>query len=205
MSIQVNNIKVGNTLIYLRNRLPELYLTKALKLLYILDETSIKETGVPFTWMDYKAWKMGPVPSELYDELQYKIPAGESDSVLSKFVDVKKISAPPHYESDLLYPIESVSEFCDDEFSDYEIELMDRILNEYGDKSASDIIRMLHEKGSLWDKVVQDNNLEYQFRLMQNKSNFTIPFTDLLKDDELKQMAYASAFDSNDIFSEFSI
>ena len=35
-----------------------------------------------------------------------------------------------------------------------------------------------------------------EFALKQRKSDCTIPFTELIKDNELKQMAFRSAFDS---------
>lgn len=205
MSNQIDNIKIANTLIYLRSKLPNLLLTKALKLLYILDETSIIETGVPFTWMEYKAWKMGPVPRELYDELKETLPNNEQDSFYSQFITVNKDVAPNDYDAKFIYSIECKKDFSDDEFSEYDIELMERIITEYGNKSASEIINILHQKDSLWHKVVSDNNLENQFRLMNNKSNFTIPFTDLLVDDELKQMAYSSAFESHEFHSDFAL
>lgn len=205
MSFKVDEIKIANTLIYLRSKLPDLYLTKALKLLYLLDETSTKEIGVPFTWLEYKAWEKGPVPVKLYEELQEKLPFNEGDEVLSEYISVKKNPAPIGYNADYIYSIEALKDFDDDEFSEYEIELMDRILDVYGNMTASEIIKILHSNGSLWHNVVSDNKLELQFELQQRKSNVTIPFTDLIKDDVLKQFAYKSAFESLEINSEFSI
>ena len=46
--------KIGNTAIYLSERIPNLSKTKFLKLLYILDELSIKQSGIPFLNLDYK-------------------------------------------------------------------------------------------------------------------------------------------------------
>ena len=40
--------KIGNTVVYLSQKIPTLKKTKLLKLLYILDEISIKKTGIPF-------------------------------------------------------------------------------------------------------------------------------------------------------------
>jgi len=53
------NSKIGNLLNYLSTRIPNLNMTKALKLLYLIDETSYMRTGVPVTWLDYKVWEMG--------------------------------------------------------------------------------------------------------------------------------------------------
>ena len=66
----IQNKKIGNVLVYLADQINPLSLTKALKLLYMLDETSVQETGVPVTWLDYKVWELGPVATEIYYELR---------------------------------------------------------------------------------------------------------------------------------------
>ena len=205
MSIQTEHIKIANTLIYISEKLGGVYLTKALKLLYLLDETSIKETGVPFSWMEYKAWKMGPVPKELYTELRDILPHEKEVIYLSKFIKVEKRSNPVSSESPDCYFITAKHNFSEDEFSEYDMELMDRILREYGHLAGSEIIDMLHTQGSLWDTVVKDKKLQLQFALMQNRSDYTIPFTELIKDDEYKQMAYKAAFESSLSYNEFSL
>jgi uncharacterized phage-associated protein len=191
----VNIEKVANTLVFLTERIGETYLTKALKLLYIIDELSVKETGVPFTWLEYKAWEKGPVAESVYDELRYNIHNINSESDFSKFIAVKKVENPVanEFESFLISPVVS---FTDDEFSDYELQLLDRVIEKYGKYSGKELINILHEEGSLWHRVVKENNLELEFALKQRKSDCTIPFTVLIKDDELKQMAFRSAFDS---------
>ena len=40
-----------------------------MKLLYFLDFTHFKQTGKSVTCLDYFAWKMGPVPKDLFEEL----------------------------------------------------------------------------------------------------------------------------------------
>ena len=62
----INREKIGHCLIYFSKKQP-ISLTKALKLLFLLDETSVKETGVPITWLDYYAWERGPVANDVYE------------------------------------------------------------------------------------------------------------------------------------------
>src|SRR5688572_1795279 len=86
------NSKIGNLLNYLSARISNLNMTKALKLLYLIDETSYMRTGVPVTWLDYKVWEMGPVAEELYNELRYDqsiIQNGEAIN-LEQFIETKK-------------------------------------------------------------------------------------------------------------------
>src|SRR5690554_525756 len=61
--------KVGNALIYLSQKIKPLSKTKALKLIYILDELSIKKSGIPFFNLKYKVWKFGPVSEEIFIDL----------------------------------------------------------------------------------------------------------------------------------------
>src|SRR6186713_76514 len=61
--------KVGNGIIYLAERIKPLYKTKVLKLLYLLDEASVKEVGIPMFALEYRAWRMGPVSKEIYVDI----------------------------------------------------------------------------------------------------------------------------------------
>src|SRR5579859_3818061 len=88
---QLNN-KIGNLLNYLSTQIPNLSMTKALKLLYLIDETAYTRTGVSVTWLDYKVWEMGPVAEELYNELrnaQYISQNGEPIN-LEDFIQTEK-------------------------------------------------------------------------------------------------------------------
>jgi uncharacterized phage-associated protein len=60
-------------LIYLSQKMGELSKTKALKLLYILDELAIKKSGIPFFNLKYKVWKFGPVSEEIFIDLSSDI------------------------------------------------------------------------------------------------------------------------------------
>ena len=69
---RINNDKISNVLNYFASQIDYLSMTKTLKLLYILDETSIKETGSPVTWLDYKVWENGPVAIDVYNEIKHQ-------------------------------------------------------------------------------------------------------------------------------------
>ena len=69
--------KIGNTMVYLSKNIKRLSKTKLLKLLYILDEISIKSSGIPFLNLQYKVWKYGPVSAELFIDLSQKNDLGK--------------------------------------------------------------------------------------------------------------------------------
>lgn len=180
--------KVGNLVIYLVDEIQKkhrqrLYLTKLLKLLYIIDETSVKETGAPVTGLEYRVWKMGPVAFDVYKDLRH-----ENSDKLSIFAEAKKGEGEAAQ-------IASVNKFDDSEFSDYEIELIDRIIDQFGYYQKDDLIKLLHEEGSLWKKIVDEQNLEKKFE-KDNTSSYKIDLSELVADDPYKLSVFKTAQES---------
>lgn len=192
----ITNHKLGNLLVYLAKKIQPLYLTKTLKLLYLIDETSVREIGVPVTWLDYQVWKLGPVPKELFIELRHNVKEFYQDKKISleDYITVEKAINPVKNQFDS-YIIKPKVEFDDGEFNDYEIDLIDRIIEENQHLSSAKLVEKLHEKGTLWHKVVITQDLQRIFMLEQNRSNHTIDFTQLLVED-LKTLAYKSAYEA---------
>lgn len=181
--------KVGNLIIYLVDGIKkkyrqETYLTKLLKLLYIIDETSVRETGVPVTGLDYSVWKMGPVPYFVYKDLMH-----DNSNLLSFFAEAKK------GEKGDWALIKSVNTFDDSEFSDYEITLMDRVINDYGYLQKDRLIELLHEEGSLWKNLVDQYKLEDAFK-KENTSHYKIDLSKVIEHDPLKLSIFNDANDS---------
>ncbi len=54
MYSQEQTSKIGNTVVYLASNVENSSKTKLLKLLYLLDEISIKTSGIPFLNLQYK-------------------------------------------------------------------------------------------------------------------------------------------------------
>lgn len=183
-SIEAKIAKVGNLLNYISAKCPWLYLTKALKLLYIIDETSISETGTPVTWLEYKVWKMGPVSLDVYNDVKNQ---RELFNKKVKYTDVFNVNwANPGV---LISPI---GEFEDDEFSDYEISLIDRIINEHKKDNSDALIRFLHKEDSLWSQEVKRNNLKAHFK-SHNTSTVVIDLTKKIKEDPFKLELYQTS------------
>jgi len=126
--------KIGNSAIYLAERIPQLSKTKLLKLLYILDEISIKKSGIPLLNLKYKVWKFGPVSEELFIDLS------SEPTLLDKFIDRNNEG---NY-------IKAKLDFNDDEFSDNDIELMNFVIDKFGNKSAKELVSYTHRINSPW-------------------------------------------------------
>lgn len=106
--------KLGNAIIFLCNKMSlfgPVSKTQVLKLGYILEEFSIRQWGTPFFGLHFKVWKMGPVSPDLYLEFT------EGPSLLSAFITVQ-------YQ-DQRTVVSPAKPFCDDEFSDQELALLE--------------------------------------------------------------------------------
>jgi len=192
------NDKIGNIIRYFSSQVSHLSLTKLLKLLYLTDETAMRETGSPVTWLEYRAWKNGPVPADIYQEIKHgeKMLIGNHLIALDDYIAVERKPNPWRKESEEVVYIRPKGEPDFSKFSDYETDLLNRILQDYGHRTATQLVDLLHREGSLWHQVVEKNRLGVNFELYQNTSNCIIDFSDLIEGDELLKMAAQSAFES---------
>ena len=61
--------KLGNAIVYIAQRVPDLSKTKLLKLLYFMEEYSVRRFQTPFLGLTYEAWQAGPVPKDVFIDL----------------------------------------------------------------------------------------------------------------------------------------
>lgn len=175
--------KIGNTIIYLSEKISGLSKTKLLKLLYILDELAIKKSGIPFLNLQYKVWKFGPVSEEIFIDLSSEI------SLLKDFVSRS------HDEENAIIPLKS---FDDGEFSDNDIELMEFVIGNFGGKSAKDLISYTHRKNSPWYITAKENAvLELLETEKINNTEFVIDLAKLVDHDLRKKEIYYHYIESN--------
>lgn len=193
---RINNDKISNVLNYFASQIDYLSMTKTLKLLYILDETSIKETGTPVTWLDYKVWENGPVAIDVYNEIKHQevyCYQGKELSLLKSIQLEKKFNSDRNSEEVFLKPNGNFDETI---FNRYELNLLNTIVFKYGNWNATQLIEFLHEEGSLWHKMVSEHNLINHFQQIGKRTNHSIEFNDLLEDNTILQMAAKSSFDA---------
>lgn len=193
---RINNDKISNVLNYFASQIDYLSMTKTLKLLYILDETSIKETGTPITWLDYKVWENGPVAIDVYNEIKHQevfCYQGKELSLLHSIQLEKKFNTDRNSEEVFLKPN---GDFDKTIFNRYELNLLETIVFKYGNWNATQLINFLHEEGSLWHKMVSEHNLINHFQQIGKRTNHSIEFNDLLGNNPILQMAAKSSFEA---------
>jgi len=171
--------KVGNTIIYLLNKIDDVPKTKLLKLLYILDEEAVKRSGRPFLNLHYKVWHLGPVAEEIFNDL-----SSDEVTLLSEYISIKERPDKATY-----YKAEKA--FCDDEFSNNDIKLLDEIIDKFGHFTSKELVKYTHREGTLWYKITKNEGLSEVFdKKLALSSNFDINFIDLIKGDKRKENAF---------------
>lgn len=148
----LNLRKNGLLLAYIANRIPNIHLRKLLKVIYLIDEEFVKFRGFPLTWFDYYAWAKGPVAPEVYNV---------KDGAFNEFVEA-------HKNNDGKWVVNAIAKheyliFKEmQDFSEAEISLIDRLINQYADKTADELSNLTHEPTSLWSRVVDEKHISFE-------------------------------------------
>lgn len=153
--------------VYIASHTNNLSKTKLLKLLYFMEEYSVRRFHTPFLGLPFEVWQAGPVVKDVFIDLS------ETPVILDGFV-TKEVKGDATY-------IQAAKEFCDDEFSDNDLLVMQEVLKKYGDKSAKELVGLTHQKGTLWYNAANKKHLLPLFEgKMMNNSDYTIDFADEL-------------------------
>jgi len=176
--------KVGNAMVFLSERIPAIQKTKMLKLLYLLDEFSIKKSGIPFFNLQYKAWKLGPVAGEIFIEL------ADKSFRFGKYIDIQNAE-----NGTVIFP---KSDFCDDEFSDNDIDLLEDIVKRFRTASVKQLINYTHRPNTPWRIAVEENGVYEKLQQgLINNTEIVIDMSCLVNGDERKKSIYLHYIEEN--------
>ena len=163
--------KLNNAICYFANEvykrrkeyLPQTFLYK---LLSYLDFTSIEKLGVPALELKYRAFKNGPVPEEIYQNKDvYETDCFKFDKRSNRrFIIISK------REDDLDY------------FSDFEIEIMDNLLNKYIAKDTN--------MKAIIDNICNDSHNEIKAwrKAFSRKQNSIMNYSDTFEEIDQKDL-----------------
>lgn len=171
MLISRSREKLINAILYFAENTRALGKIKLFKLLYLLDFEHFRKTGRPVTGMEYRAWKMGPVPAQLVQEW---------DQLEQDMADAIEIRP----ERVIDYVRENVvakRAFDQTHFTPREIEIMGGLARKYADVMSGHMIDVTHAENGAWAKVWQDglgSDQQIDYRL-------AIPDDDPHRDDLL--------------------
>ena len=169
--------KLGNAIIYLSSNMPDLSKTKLLKLLYLIEEISIKKYGFPFFNIRFDVWKLGPVSKDVYLELS------DTPDLLHLFIEVDK-------SADTTF-IRHKKDFNDDEFSDNDMGVLDYVVTHFKNAPANYLVNLTHQKHSAWHQTaLRYGLLEYFDAGQLTTTDIEIDFTTLFDGDDTKKAFY---------------
>lgn len=170
MVINRDREKLINAIIFFRNNTKNLGKIKLFKLLYFLDFEHFKQTGRSVTGLSYSAWPMGPVPKDLFEEIQ----SPKED--ISRAIGFSEKQIQPDRPPMLV--ITPLTEFSDTHFTKRELRLMRGLAEEYFGARAEDMVEATHLENMPWDQIYNK----------QNKPQHLIPYTLAIRRDEMDRM-----------------
>ncbi len=180
-TLQATENKVGALLAYICSQIPHIHLRKLLKVIYLIDEKSVQMRAIPLTWLDYYAWKKGPVAPSVYDVKK---------SAFADYVTCQQEHDNKWYVSankTNLYAIDKDLQV----FSAYEMDIINSVIAYCKNKSADELTDETHSKDSLWSKTIVQHHVTFD---KEGRSQYPICLNDL-NDAEGKEV-YAEALDS---------
>lgn len=164
--------KIGNTLVYFAEHVPNLSKTKLLKLVYLLEETTIRRRARPFLNLDFEVWKLGPVAKDLFSDL----------SSTKQYMFKDYIRTQPQEEGRVY--VSAAKAFEDDEFSDVELSILDDVIKQFGHLSAKELVELTHSPHSPWTMTAMQQGVLND--LLEERiitTDFKIDFNTLLDED----------------------
>lgn len=180
LGITSNKEKVEALLAYLCVRIPDMQLRKLLKILYLIDEESVRLRAIPVTWLEYHAWEKGPVAYEVYDVKN------------GAFADCLRCEK----KEDNKWHVNALVKHAyllDDnlkKFSQWEMALVNRIIERCENLSADQLTDETHIPNSLWSQTVKENDIDFS---KDPKSNFVVDLNRL--NDESGAATYEDAME----------
>ncbi len=181
LGILANKEKICALMAYICKKMGEVRFKNMLKIIYFIDEKAVLTTGHPITWLDYYAWKKGPVPYDVYC-------MKETPEICSEYITItldkneKRIVTSANVDEQTLLQ----------EFSDDEITLIDSIIEECKAKTFEELSDRTHSEGSLWKNTAEANGLLF---IDSDKTSVKLDFSQLVTSNEELSFIYADAKD----------
>lgn len=157
---EANRRKLGNAVAFIAQRAKYPYKTEVLKLLFLMEEQMVQRYHMPFLGIPFSVWRMGPVSVDVFEELSDG-PALLEDYIVLQF-------------NGQGIRVTAKGEFEDDEFSNAELEMMERVMEKYGQMNSEELIEETHRDGGLWKLTAEENGLLEDFELRRANSSSVV-------------------------------
>jgi len=166
MLVSHSRDKLINAILYFAEHTRGLGKIKLFKLLYLLDFEHFRQTGRPVTGMEYRAWKMGPVPAELvqiWDDL---------DADLAEAIEVRPEKVYDYVRENVV----PKRRFNDTHFTPRELRILGELAARYVEDLSEKLIDVTHDENGAWASVWQggagsDQVIGYRLGLAEDDPN----------------------------------
>ena len=174
MNLELEKIK--NAILYLTKNTKNLYFTKVLKLTYYFDFISVLERGEPVTGDTYYHLPYGPVPTFIKDhlallktevkneEISISKDSGVSSTADSAFSGILELE-----QKSEGFILKNKEEPNMSYLSEYEKILLDDIIKDLGQKSATDLVAKTHAEIP-YIQTTQGNVINYKLAFYLDRS-----------------------------------
>jgi uncharacterized phage-associated protein len=161
-----NREKFIQAILYFAHNTAALGKIKLFKLLYLLDFEHFHQTGRSVTGLEYRAWKMGPVPAELVQQWD----ALEDDLAAAIRIVPEQVI---DYWREKVVPLQP---FDARHFSKRELRLFESIAAEYHGAMSEKMIDVTHAENGAWAKTWAqgagtDAVIDYKLAVADNDPN----------------------------------
>jgi len=181
MIITHHREKLINAIVYFAQNTKACGKVKLMKLLFFLDFNHFKETGRAVTGLDYFAWKMGPVPVELFNEMSDKMGSDLSDAIAVVPIELEKGTLQ-------LIKAKPKRKFDGKHFTQREMKLLEMTAEIFRDADAEQMTMVSHLPNEPWHKTLREKGekakIEYMLAISDTSSYDEI----MEKNQEVEQM-----------------
>lgn len=158
--------KLINAIVYFATHTKYCGKIKLIKLLYLLDFEHFRQTGRSVTGMDYRAWKMGPVPFALYQEWD------DPEADLIRAIDIVPEKVIDYTRETAIAKIE----FDDSHFTKRELRIMTSLADLLRVSLSKPMVDLTHAQLGPWAKIWDggrgnDERIPYSLAIDDNDPN----------------------------------
>lgn len=166
MLVSHSRDKLINAILYFAERTRGLGKIKLFKLLYLLDFEHFRQTGRPVTGMEYRAWKMGPVPAELIQVWD------DFDPDLAEAIEIRPEKVYDYVRENVI----PKRRFDDAHFTPRELRILHDLAERFTEDLSEKLIDVTHDENGAWAQVWQDGAgndqvIDYRLALADNDPN----------------------------------
>ena len=143
MLISTEREKLINAILFFASNTHFCGKVKLFKLLYLFDFDHFRESGRPALGLDYRAWKLGPVPLEVMQEWD------QPETDFAAAVDI----VPEQVINYVRETVVAKRAFDDGAFTKRELRIMHDLSDRFRDEKTRPLIDFTHAQRGPWDKI----------------------------------------------------